>query len=251
MITTLALIGKGRWGQNYLKEVKKISNVRIKYVVTHNYNKLLKYNDIDGIIIATPAETHFEIISNFPNKYLLVEKPLSTSFTEAKKIINNKIMIGHTYLFNKTMIHKINECGKIKKFNFTLHNTDSYGSNVGPIWELAPHPLSVFMKISRGDIRIIRAKIDKGNLSAKLSTPYCVANFSVGWNYADKKREFEFVGTKKTIILDGTEYNEISPLANQIKSFVEFVHGGKNNSTLKDGIKIVKYLGLIEKICMM
>src|SRR5258708_8764255 len=103
-MTTLALIGKGRWGTNYLNEVKKIPNSKIKYVKTYNYKDILKYDDIDGIIIATPAETHVEIINAFPNKFLLVEKPLTTSLSSALAIINKNIMVGHTYLFNSSIM---------------------------------------------------------------------------------------------------------------------------------------------------
>ena len=83
---TLALIGKGKWGSKYLEVVEKIPDCIIKYVKTRDYKDLHNYSDIDGIIIATPDSTHARIIEEFPSKYLLVEKPLTTSLKEARKI---------------------------------------------------------------------------------------------------------------------------------------------------------------------
>ena len=248
-MTKLALIGKGRWGKNYLSETEKIDSCEIKYIKTHDYKDLLNYKDIDGIIIATPARTHAEIIKTFPNKYLLVEKPLTINLEDALAIKNKNIMVGYTYLFNVSVIQGIKDAGTINQFNFTLHNTNSYGSKVGPIWELAPHAVSLFTKITKTPINIRSAKLKSGNLTAVLESKNCTCEISVGWDYTEKERDITFVGKKKTIKFDGTEVNKISPLQNEIRSFINFIQKGKNISTLKDGIKVVELLAKIEKAC--
>lgn len=249
-ITTLALIGKGRWGNNYLKEVVKIKRCEIKYVKTHDYKDLLKYNDIDGIIIATPAETHAEIIQTFPDKFLLVEKPLTTNLTDAKAIINPQIMVGHVYLYNIAMMDRVKKLGRILQFQFILHNTESYGSKVGPIWELTPHPVSLFLNFSKGKVNISYAKIEGGNLTVNMSTAQCTCDLTVGWNYEKKERNIRVVGENGVVEFNGTEINKISPLENQIRHFISFIHGGTNKTLLNEGVKVVELLSKIEKVCM-
>lgn len=249
-MTTLALIGQGRWGSNYLKEAKKVENCKIKYIKTHNYRELLDYPDIDGIIIATPAQTHFDIIETFPNNYLLVEKPLTTSLTDARRIKNKKIMVGHTYLFNITMINEITKLGPINHIKFTMHNTDSYGSSVGPIWELASHPVSLLLKFGGRKVQEINANLNRGNLTVGIKTDKCLLEISVGWNYSEKLRKFTFEGENGTYETDDIDINTISPLENEIRKFTNFIHRGENVSPLNDGVKVVELLSKIEKVCM-
>lgn len=74
---TLGLVGVGAWGKNYLKTISLFERIKVKYVCTRSqnslqqlpnsttkttdYKELAKYHDIDGIIVATPASTHFKI----------------------------------------------------------------------------------------------------------------------------------------------------------------------------------------------
>lgn len=242
----LALIGKGRWGNIILTEASNIEKCEIKYTKTHDYKELLSYEDIDGIIIATPAETHAEIISAFPNHFLLVEKPLTTNLKDAKAIKNKNIMVGHTYLYNVLLMRNIKKIGKILKIDFILHNTDSYGSKVGPIWELAPHPVSLFLYFAKESVNIDYAKMINGNLTAKLSSTHCICNMSVGWNYKKRKRQILVVGEKGKVDVM-TLSNKISPLENEIRSFAKFIRGGASKTPLEEGVKVVELLSEIEK----
>ncbi|HEY9187453.1 MAG TPA: Gfo/Idh/MocA family oxidoreductase [Ignavibacteria bacterium] len=91
-----------------------------------DYNELLKNEDIKGVIIATPTDTHPEIsiaaLEN--NKDVFVEKPIARNFIEAKQIndkakeTKKKLMVGMNNRFRpdamllKTFIQK-GEIGKI------------------------------------------------------------------------------------------------------------------------------------------
>ena len=75
----IGLIGAGNWGKNYIKTLKKNKKVSLKkiacknlkekrnlvkdYEVTDNWHDITLSTEIDGIIIATPPKTHFEIAS--------------------------------------------------------------------------------------------------------------------------------------------------------------------------------------------
>ena len=89
----LGLIGVGKWGVNYIKTVKEIDYIDLNYVtsnknisknllnndckVENDWKKIVSSKKIDGIIIATPPHTHYEILMECINLKIpvLIEKP--------------------------------------------------------------------------------------------------------------------------------------------------------------------------------
>ena len=92
-ILKIGLIGAGRWGPNLLGSLRRIEGVEIKHVadkskeavqnlltkfegvVSHNdANSLINLIDLDGIVIATPVETHLDLVEQalrLENMFLL------------------------------------------------------------------------------------------------------------------------------------------------------------------------------------
>lgn len=243
---TLALIGKGEWGKNYLKAVKNIKNCQIKYIVTHNYKILSKIKDIDGIIIATPSQTHSKIIQYFPDKFLLVEKPLTTNLAEALKIKNKKIMVGYTYLYNLNLLKEIKKVGKILFMSIYLQNT-SNSKNLNPLWELMPHPISLFLSFLKEPIKVIFSFCNKDKQIVLLEHKKGRCLAYVGYNYLKKARIINIVGTKKTINFEDKKINKISPLENELRTFINFINGKKIKTNLSYSIKVMKILSQIKK----
>ena len=89
-MTQLALIGRGVWGMNYIRTIRSLPWCELPdaNVKTRDYRSLLTRRDIDGVIIATPASTHFGIAQEFLARgfHTLIEKPLATSVTDAKAL---------------------------------------------------------------------------------------------------------------------------------------------------------------------
>ena len=106
----VALIGYGYWGtklaRNFQnlevfklisivdKKAKNLALAKKNYPIAktfNDYKKAIKNNIIDLVIISSPTITHYKI-SKFAlenSKHVLVEKPLSLSLKEVKKL--NKI----------------------------------------------------------------------------------------------------------------------------------------------------------------
>jgi len=59
----LALIGKGKWGQNYINTISGMSECILppENIKTLNYPELFSYKGVDGVIIASPTVTHYPI----------------------------------------------------------------------------------------------------------------------------------------------------------------------------------------------
>lgn len=243
-MTRLALIGNGKWGKNYQAEAKKLKDVEIKYVRTHDWKDLIDKKDIDGIIIATPDHTHTDIINAFPDTYLLVEKPFTMSLNEAVQIKNKKIMIGYIYLYNLALQEKMKGIGQIRKINFVIHNTEKV-KGTSPLWYLGSHAIS-FCLIHLGRPPQKEVKNKKEDVSLTLIYPLTKVTIDVGWNFKLKERLVEIEGDKK-IKIDGSEKMDITPLQNQLRAFVNFIHGTAIPSNLRHAQEVTSVLSDIEK----
>jgi len=121
----IALIGIGHWGQNLLRSFAEHSGVKIsglcdtreRVLETYqhryrdarcstSYRSLLRDDDADAVVIATPASTHYQIVldSLRAGKHVFVEKPLAMSVQDGELLlrtaeqVERMIMIGHIYL---------------------------------------------------------------------------------------------------------------------------------------------------------
>src|SRR4030095_4605527 len=101
----VAIVGCGKWGINHVRTAYKLFGNKLKYCCdedpknegnvkkisqdiqfTTDIDPILKYESINAVIVATPAETHFDITRDLMNagKNVLVEKPITLNSGEAK-----------------------------------------------------------------------------------------------------------------------------------------------------------------------
>src|SRR5271169_4227784 len=103
----LAQLGCGYWGPNLLRNFSALKNCRVKYVVDASAERrafvqsnfprtqavdsasvVLADPEIDAVVIATPAATHFELAlaALKAGKNAFVEKPLATKAAEVDEL---------------------------------------------------------------------------------------------------------------------------------------------------------------------
>jgi hypothetical protein len=117
------LVGFGRWGKVYFDTINRLDFCELDCIVLSGKNRsmdqatkipifnhildVIGSRQVDGFIIATPPETHFNLakicISNkFP---VLVEKPYTTNHAQANQLTklaienNTMCMVGYQHLF--------------------------------------------------------------------------------------------------------------------------------------------------------
>lgn len=244
-MTTLALIGIGEWGSKYIQAAQRIPQCHIKYIKTRDYLDLHTYTDIDGVIIATPDRTHAEIIKSFPDTYLLVEKPFVTSWRDAQTITNTKIMVGHIYLYNVALLHALKDIGRIRHIFFQLCNTQKV-SNTTPLWYLAPHGVSLCLSLLGVPENITASEVD-GNVIISLIYNKADCIIEIGWNSSHKKRNIIITGDHEVHFADLME-QKVSPLENELRCFIEFIHGAECKTGLDHAKKVTKILDTIQRL---
>lgn len=104
----VALIGYGYWGKKLYKYLKESNNFQLCYVfspslrsydneyISQNFgnefisdiDKIWRNKQVSNVIIATPINTHFEVVSCAlsHSKHVLVEKPLTANVKEANTL---------------------------------------------------------------------------------------------------------------------------------------------------------------------
>jgi predicted dehydrogenase len=131
----IGIIGCGYWGINYVRVFSELPDVTVSRVCDTSDERLLKMHrkfpnvfptklmdelladdEIDAVVVATEASTHYDITRAclLNNKHVLIEKPMTTSVEEGEDLVrlaeekNLKLMVGHTFLYNPA-IRKMKE----------------------------------------------------------------------------------------------------------------------------------------------
>lgn len=223
------LVGAGYWGQNFIRILEQKSNkFKLKYILDPNVEiqdyKCFKslntldsvIDDIDAAIVCTPTKTHFEIVHFLLSKNVnvLVEKPLTTSVIEAKKLFElaikkNKVLLtDHTFLYNSSIIFindliKNNEIGELLHISFERTNLGPIRSDVSCLWDLATHDISIMNALIDDKIENITASgfLNKNskvhdivNISIKFESKF--VSIFTSWLHPEKSRKIKLVGSK-------------------------------------------------------
>tara|TARA_A100001201_G_scaffold60100_1_gene57505 strand:- start:1126 stop:2892 length:1767 start_codon:yes stop_codon:yes gene_type:complete len=82
----VGLIGYGYWGKILHSKLLKISSV--KFIVTSKYSYSDKLKNVDWVVVATPSQTHYEIVKDCLNQGVNVfcEKSLTLDYQTSKEL---------------------------------------------------------------------------------------------------------------------------------------------------------------------
>lgn len=178
---TIAVIGVGRWGTNYLRTFNELdcnvkwicstkdatmkeallkAGIKGRIKCTTSYKQILEDKEVDAVAIATPGSTHYRLAKEAlkSGKHLLVEKPLSFSSKNAEELVrisrkkSRILMAGHLHLFNPGIQRLKSDIAKglFGKINFMCMSHFGNGpvrTDMGAIWDFFPHSASIFLHL--------------------------------------------------------------------------------------------------------
>lgn len=288
----LALIGLGVMGNYYLETSTLISGCRIEQICANTPRTLKKYPNsfrkttdfkkigpADGIIIATPASTHFKIAKFFISKKipLLIEKPITINYKDAltlQKLAGKSrvsILVGHTLLYHPAYLElkkNISKIGKIKKIIFEgANNKPRKDTNI--LYDWGPHGVSLILDILKTfpkKIVFLKPPKLKKEISLSLIFPGNIEGIlNLSWVSKTKKRKLVIEGTKGTIVFDDMSDKKLAlslnerivfpkigkaqPLENELRQFLNIFKTPKKikSNSISFGVKVIKLLDRIEK----
>ena len=237
----IALIGCGNWGKNIARNLHQLgslaciydSNKKLSEKLSHEYmlptfelNKIYEDQNINAIVIASPAITHkdlaIEALKN--NKDVFIEKPFCLSLLDAQKLselaVNNNrvLMVGHLINYHNAFI-KMKELiknGKIGVLQNIRANRLALGairSEESVIYDLSAHDISMILSITDElpiDVNVQSIhhhnNIGPDAISVKLSfSKNVTALINSDWMCPYKEHKFSVIGTKGSLIFDDTK----------------------------------------------
>lgn len=244
MALRAAVVGAGYWGPNLVRNFRAsdawelaavcdLDEARARKVVGDatttdvetSLDRLLARDDIDGVAVATPANTHRAIGQRVlrSGKHLLVEKPLAPSRAEAAVMVDEArdrglvLMCDHTYCYTPVVrrigsIVRSGELGDILFVDSVRINLGLVQPDVDVLWDLAPHDLSILDAVLPGRLspRSVAAHgadpIGAGRACVGyLTMPLdggAIAHVHVNWLSPTKIRQMVFGGSRRTLVWD-------------------------------------------------
>jgi UDP-2-acetamido-3-amino-2,3-dideoxy-glucuronate N-acetyltransferase len=238
----IAIIGSGRWGLNHVRTACSLLPHNNIYVVDSNdaqkervdtvstevnfitdINLILEDSSISAVIIATPAETHFDLaklcLEN--NKNVLVEKPISLQVDHAEELQriaeskSLKLMVGHVLLYHPAVLKMkelINE-GNIGDLQYIYSNRLNLGairSEENILWSFAPHDISVIQYLTSASptsvhsngATFLQHKIEDTTLTYLEYPNNVKAHIFVSWLHPFKEQRLVVIGDKGMIVFE-------------------------------------------------
>ena len=247
-MTSLGIIGVGRWGPNILRNFVSMDGIDVHMVCDTDSSRLLQIkkrfpqiktatesseilenNKLDCIVISTPTSTHFTLAQKSleSGHHVFVEKPLASSAPECQQLIetaekkNRILFVGHTFKYNagiraaKEYIDR-GELGKIYLIDANRTNLGPIRYDVNALWDLASHDISIFSYWLGENPKSVTARggcyLNRDIEDAVYATfEYkngVVAHVHASWLNPRKVRQITLVGEKKMLVWDDMNLSE-------------------------------------------
>ena len=249
----LAQLGCGYWGPNLLRNFSAQPECHVKWVaeenpkrrqyVEANYPKTkttsswqAAVNDpeVEAVIIATPASTHYTLARAVleAGKHVFVEKPLAMSVRDADDLValaaarKRTLMVGDTFLYNAAVRHlkrlvEDGELGNIYYIYTQRLNLGQVRTDVNAWWNLAPHDVSILLylmdwvppvSVAAHGMDYIQPGIEDVVFATLTWASRVTAQIQVSWLDPGKTRKVTVVGNRKMAVYDDVADDKIAIL---------------------------------------
>lgn len=238
----LAVVGLGYWGPNLLRVLVERTDVAVTWIcdidaerlerfgrrypavrLTTELDDLLGDPNLDGILLATPVYTHYDLARRCleAGKHVFVEKPLAPSTAQATELIDVSVetgrllMCGHTFLYSPPVraVRRLIASGELgdlffissSRVNLGLHQRD-----VSVIWDLGPHDFSILCYWlgevpttirATGRDSIVPGIADVAFVTLEYGSGL-IANVELSWLAPSKLRRTVIVGSRKMVVYE-------------------------------------------------
>jgi predicted dehydrogenase len=247
-VVNIGVIGYGYWGPNLVRNFSEIPRSQViavsdlrpemlakvqarypKIKVTTDCQELFTDPEIDAIAVATPVSSHFDLAwaALQANKHVLVEKPMTATSEQARKLIEEAerrqltLMVDYSFVYTGA-VRKIRalveqkKLGDIYYYDSVRVNLGLFQHDVDVIWDLAVHDLSIMDYVLTSSPTAVLATgmshfPDQPENIAYLTLFFdnnLIAHIHVNWLAPVKIRRTLFGGDQKMIVYDALEPSE-------------------------------------------
>jgi UDP-2-acetamido-3-amino-2,3-dideoxy-glucuronate N-acetyltransferase len=239
----IAVIGAGYWGKNLVRNYHELGALHTvcdtnlsalesfgktyqDIGTTDDFQKVLDNADIQALVIALPAEKHFEYSRKGLEcgKDIYVEKPLSLDVGQAQQLISlaekdgRVLMVGHILRYHPAFI-KLKELvdkGELGRIQYVYSNRLSLGKirrEENSLWSFAPHDISMILALCNEEPDMVSAvgfsylhKELADVTTTHLSFPSGInGHIFVSWLHPFKEQKLVVVADKKMAVFEDTQ----------------------------------------------
>jgi len=240
---SVAVIGSGYWGKNLVRNFNQLG--ALKLICDKNEDLLSEFReqypgvstclslsdvlgqeDINGLVIATPAETHYLIAREalLSGKHVYVEKPLALGEREGEELTalakenGLVLMVGHLLQYHPVFVRlkEVAANGELGRINYIYSNRLNLGKirrEENILWSFAPHDISMILALAGEEPDSVFAT--GGNYLhqkiADVTTTHMEfpsglqAHIFVSWLHPYKEQKLVVVGDQKMAVFDDTQ----------------------------------------------
>ncbi|MBN2038726.1 MAG: Gfo/Idh/MocA family oxidoreductase [Spirochaetes bacterium] len=239
----VAVLGAGYWGKNLVRNfyeigvlhsvcdsnkfaLEKMKEQYRSVEITTDYQDILDNKDIKGIVISSPAESHYKFAKQAleAGKHVYVEKPLTIQLNEAEELVrmaddkNLILMVGHLLQYHPVFVKlreivKSGELGKIYYIYSNRLNLGKIRNEENILWSFAPHDISMILSLSGEEPFSVHA--EGGYYLQDKIADVTITHFDfpcgikshifVSWLHPYKEQKLVVVGEKKMAVFSDTE----------------------------------------------
>lgn len=161
----VAVIGAGYWGSLLAARLYESPAFELLAVADIyrgrgdcHINEVLDRDDVQAVAVATPASTHFDVVSAFLRRgvHVLCEKPLALSYDDAEFLCGMadesrvSLMCDLTYLYApalQVVRNAVVELGEVRSFVSARMHTRA-PDDVNALHDLMPHDLAIHQAVA-------------------------------------------------------------------------------------------------------
>ena len=241
---SIALLGCGYWGKNLARNFNNLGALKLVcdpaqagrevakemvpgVPVSCDFRDAIQASEIDAMVIASPAETHFELAAAAlkAGKDVFVEKPMALKVEDGlqlQSLANEKgriLMVGHLLEYHPAVLRlrDLISAGELGNVNYIYSNRLNFGkirTKENALWSFAPHDIAIILRLLNempskvtcvGESYITRGLADITVTNLKFRSGRR-AHIFVSWLNPFKEQKLVVVGDKQMAV-----FNDIEP----------------------------------------
>jgi UDP-2-acetamido-3-amino-2,3-dideoxy-glucuronate N-acetyltransferase len=219
---------------------------------------VLRNEEIQGVALATPAETHagLAVQAMQAGKDVFVEKPMALTLEDAEKMkkvaeeTGRILMVGHLLEYHPVVL-KLREMiasGELGKINYIYSNRLNFGkvrTEENALWSFAPHDVAVILRLmGQAPVEVsacggsyLTSGIADTTMSNIRFSDDSRAHIFVSWLHPFKEQRLVVVGDKKMAI-----FNDVAPFGEKLQLYPQNVEfDGVIPLLKKDDAKFIEH----------
>ncbi len=236
----IAVIGAGYWGVNHVRNLYELGALRLVCDTSQSslermaerfpgvrtesdFARVLDDADVRGVVIATPAEKHYQMASAAieAGKDVLVEKPLTLDVTGGERLVklaHNRgaiLMVGHLLEYHPAVLRlreliKLGELGELRYIYSSRLNLGKVRREENILWSFAPHDIAIILRMvgawpsrvaATGGAYLQPQIADVTVTNIEFSSGIR-AHIFVSWLHPYKEQRLVVVGSKRMAVFD-------------------------------------------------